>query len=82
MTVEAIKDAIAGLPEDERCSLALWLNATGYDAWDRKIVADFSSGGRGQTLLDRVRREIAEGRSVPLASGMAEARASMPLPPE
>jgi hypothetical protein len=31
MTVEAIKAAIAELPENERHSLALWLNELDYD---------------------------------------------------
>jgi hypothetical protein len=65
MTVEAIKEAIARLPECERHSLAAWLNSLDYDRWDRQMAADFSPGGRGTALVESVRREIAEGKAAP-----------------
>ena len=65
MTVEAIKEGIALLPEYERHSLAAWLNELDYDDWDRQMVADFSPGGRGMALAGQVRRDIAEGKAVP-----------------
>ena len=46
MTVEAIKDAITKLPDEDRRSLAAWLNDLEYDEWDRQMVADFTPGGR------------------------------------
>jgi hypothetical protein len=58
MTVEAIKEVIAGLPEEERHSLAVWLNELDYDDWDKQMVKDFSSGGRGAHLVERIDREI------------------------
>lgn len=64
MTVEAIKDAIAGLAEDDRHSLAVWLNDFDYDAWDRQMVEDFAPGGCGTALAERVKRQIAELRRV------------------
>ena len=72
MTVEAIKDAIAGLPAEERHSLAAWLNELEYDAWDREMVKDFSPGGRGAALAERVKRQIAEGKARPMEEGFAE----------
>ena len=72
MTVEAIKDAIAGLPEDDRHSLAAWLNDLDYDGWDRQMVKDFSPGGRGMAWAERVKREIAEGQARPMEEGFAE----------
>jgi len=66
MTVEAIKAAIAELPEDERHSLALWLSELDYDDWDKEMVKDFSPGGRGYHLVDRVKRDIAEGKARPM----------------
>ena len=75
MAVEAIKEAITGLPEDERHSLAVWLNELEYDAWDRQMVRDFSPGGRGVALLEKVKREIAEGRAIPFDEGLAHAGA-------
>jgi len=55
MTLEAIKAAIAELPETERASLASWLVRLDSEAWDRQIDADFSEGGAGTPQLDRNR---------------------------
>jgi hypothetical protein len=78
MTVEAIKEAIAGLPDTDRCALAVWLNELDYDDWDKQMVWDFSHGGRGGALVERVRREIAEGKSVPFGEGAAQQRRREP----
>ena len=67
MTVEALKEAIAQLPQDERHSLAVWLIELDYDEWDKKIVEDFSPGGRGMAWAENVKRQIAEGKARPLA---------------
>jgi len=72
MTVDAIKDAIAGLPEEDRHSLAAWLNELDYDAWDRQMVKDFTSGGRGAAWAERVKRQIDEGKASPMDQGFAE----------
>jgi hypothetical protein len=61
-SVESIKDAIAKLPEQEKVSLAAWLNMITTDDWDRQMQRDFSPGGRGTKFLEQVKREIAEGR--------------------
>ena len=74
MTVESIKEAIAELPEDERHSLAVWLNEMDYDAWDKEMVKDFSPGGRGMVWVERVKDEIAAGRAIPFNEGLAEAK--------
>ena len=71
MTVEAIKEAIAGLPEAERHSLAVWLNELDYDAWDKEMVADFSPDGRGYRLLEKAKRDIAEGKARPMKEDFA-----------
>lgn len=75
MTIEAIKDAITALPQEERHSLASWLNQLEYDAWDKQMVEDFSAGGRGMALAEKVKREIAEGTTTPLREGRVRARA-------
>ena len=72
MTVETIKEAITGLPEDDRHSLAAWLNDLDYDTWDKQMAKDFSPGGRGMALAERVKRQIAEGRDRPMEEGFAE----------
>jgi hypothetical protein len=72
MNVEAIKEAIAGLPEDDKLSLASWLNQQTMDEWDRQMERDFSPGGRGMSFLEQVEREIAEGKTRPMEEGFAE----------
>ena len=72
MNVEAIKEAIAGLPEDDKLSLASWLNQQTMDEWDRQMEKDFSPGGRGMSFLEQVEREIAAVKSRPIEEGFAE----------
>ena len=74
MTVEALKKAIAELPENERHSLAAWLMEFEFDAWDKQMVKDFSPGGRGVELAERVKRDIAAGKARPFEEGRAEAK--------
>jgi hypothetical protein len=71
MSVDAIKEAIAALPLEERHALASWLNELEYDAWDKQMVRDFSSGGRGMAFVEKVKREIAESKTAPLQAGRA-----------
>ena len=75
MTVEALKEAIAELPENERHSLAAWLMALEFDEWDKQMVKDFSLGGRGTALAESVKRDIAAGKARPFEEGLAEAKA-------
>ena len=79
MTVEAIKEAITGLHADERQSLAFWLNELEYDAWDRQMVEDFSPGGRGEAFVEKVKREVADGRAMPFDVGSEQAGAGRNL---
>ena len=69
--MEAIKEAIAGLPEEERHALAVWLNELDYDEWDKEMVKDFSPDGRGCHLVEKVKRDIAEGKAQPIDEGFA-----------
>jgi hypothetical protein len=66
MTVEAIKEAIASLSEQERASLAAWMIEQGYDEWDLQMAQDFSPGGRGHQIVDQVNRDIDQGKFTPL----------------
>jgi hypothetical protein len=75
MTVEAIKEAISALPEQDRHSLASWLNELEYDDWDNEMAKDFLPGGRGAAVVERVKREIAAGEAKPFGEGLTEARA-------
>ena len=66
MAVDAIKEAIAGLPESERARLAAWLIEREYDDWDRQMAKDFSPGGRGHHLVEKVQQQIAAGEFTPM----------------
>ena len=82
MTVEAIKNAISDLPPEDRHSLASWLNELEYDAWDKQMVNDFSPGGRGMALLEKVKREISEGKTLSFQEGRALAKAQRERSPQ
>jgi len=66
MTLEAIKHAISELPEQEKTSLAAWLNEQDAKTWDKQIEDDFSEGGAGARLLEQWDAEIEAGGSIPL----------------
>ena len=76
MTLEAIKAAIAELPETERASLAAWLIRKDAEDWDKQIEADFSEGGAGTPLLERWDTEIKAGDAVPLEEFLSQPEAS------
>jgi predicted alpha/beta hydrolase family esterase len=69
MTVEAIKAAIGQLTEPERPELADWFEQLEEDAWDAEMERDFSAGGRGQHLVEKVNQEIGQGKFTPLDKG-------------
>lgn len=66
MTLNAIKSAIEGLPEDEQQTLLDWLLALDRERWDKEISGDFSPGGRGMKMLDKVDAAIDRGDFKPL----------------
>jgi len=74
MTVEAIKDAIQHLPEDERTSLVAWLNEMEYDDWDKQMAKDFSPGGRGAEWARQLKQEAAQAENVPIKEGFRRRR--------
>ena len=74
MTVEAIKEAIAELPSDEKTSLAAWLLKQDMEEWDKQIEDDFSPGGRGMALLEEAEADIREGRVKPMDEFLAEGK--------
>jgi hypothetical protein len=64
--VEHIVEQVKALPEDEREEFLSWLTDFELgqsDAWDKEIARDSQPGGRLRELLDRVREDIAEGRT-------------------
>jgi hypothetical protein len=74
MTVDAIKDAIAHLPEQERKQLADWFEEMEEQAWDRQMEQDLAPGGRGAHLLDKIDRQIDAGNFTSLEEGLRQRR--------
>jgi len=67
--VKKIAEQVMALPQDEREEFLAWLadfEAGQSDDWDKEISLDAQPGGRLETVLDRVRKDIAEGRTKPL----------------
>ena len=69
MTLEALKQAIAELPEEEKTALATWLNEQEMDEWDRQMQKDFSPGGRGVRVVEKVKADIRAGKFRPMDEG-------------
>lgn len=69
MTIEAIKEAINKLPDDDKVTLAAWLNLQNADDWDREMQRDFSPGGRGQHLVAKVKADVRDGKFRPMSQG-------------
>lgn len=65
MTVDAIKEAIAQLPEADRRNLADWFEEQVQHAWDLDMERDLS-GKRGDDLFEEVNRQIDSGQFVPM----------------
>ncbi len=67
--VEKIAEQVKALPEKELDEFLSWLadyEAGHADEWDKEMARDSEPGGRLQGVLDRVRKDIAEGRTKPL----------------
>jgi len=72
MTIEAIKQAISGLPEQDRTLLVTWLLQQDAKAWDKQIEQDFSEQGVAAAMLETWGAEIKAGKSVPLEEFLAQ----------
>jgi hypothetical protein len=70
MTVQAIKAAIEQLSEPERRELSEWFAQLEEQVWDAEMERDFTPGGRGHHLVERINREIDEGKFTPLGKGL------------
>ena len=67
MTIEAIKAAIQELSQPDRQDLANWFEEQN---WDAEMEYDFSPGGRGYDLVQRINNEIDKGNFSPLEKGL------------
>jgi hypothetical protein len=65
MSIEQLETAIANLPPDEFARLASWFAEFEAKPWDRQIEED-ERAGRLDHVIQRVRDDIASGRSKPL----------------
>jgi hypothetical protein len=74
--LDAIKQAISGLPERDKASLAAWLNQQEDEAWDKQLEADFSEGEAGAALLETWDAEIKAGGSMSREGFLAPEEAS------
>ncbi len=61
-TKEQIQEAILSLPGNDRASLLKWLVDMDRAVWGDEIERDFSEGGAGTALLDRVKKDFVAGR--------------------
>lgn len=69
ISVQKIAEQIKALPAKELDEFLSWLAdyELGYaDPWDAQIARDSQPGGRLESVLSRVRTDIAEGRTKPL----------------
>jgi len=67
--VKKIAEQVMALPQDEREEFLSWLvdfEADHIDDWDKEIARDAQPGGRLEGVRERVREDIAEGRTKPL----------------
>ena len=69
MNLTEIQHAIEALPSEQQASLAVWLSERDRLQWDLELDQDFSPGGAGMALLDRVRAQVGRGESKPMAEG-------------
>jgi hypothetical protein len=58
MTVEAIKEEISHLSDEERKQLFDWIEELEEHDWDKQIERDFAPGGRGAHVVERIDCEI------------------------
>lgn len=66
MTLDAIKAAIEQLPKAEQHQLLNWLDEREQQAWDAEMERDFAPGGRGASLVDKVKEDIRAGKFKPI----------------
>ena len=79
MTVETIENAFAELSVVERGEVMHWIEEFQERDFDQKIERDFALGGSGQSLLDELKREIAEGKTKPTEEACREQRYLRPI---
>jgi hypothetical protein len=69
MGLPEIQHEIEMLSSEQQLALLDWLAERDRRQWDVQIERDFSPGGVGMDLLDRVKAEILRGESAPMRKG-------------
>jgi hypothetical protein len=67
-----IQHVIEELPPEDQAALAAWIVDRDLAGWDEEIERDFSPGGAGMELLDKVKKQVRDGLSRPLSEGPPE----------
>ncbi len=67
MNLARIQEIIEEMPVEEQTALAAWIVDRDRARWDEEIEADFSQGGAGMELLDKVKKQVSEGLSRPFS---------------
>jgi hypothetical protein len=62
MDLAQIQHVIEELPADDQTVLAAWIVDRDLDRWDKEIEEDFSPGGAGMELLDKVKQRVSHPR--------------------
>ena len=69
MDLTQIQHAIETLSPEQQAALLDWLAERDRRYWDAQIERDFSSGGAGMDILDRVKTQVRRGESGPMGKG-------------
>lgn len=74
--VQKIAEQVIALPQKEKDEFLACLadfEANQMDDWDQEIARDALPGGRLEGVLERVRKDIAQGRIKPLDEALENA---------
>ena len=69
MNLAQIQHVIEELPVEDQTALAAWIVNRERARWDEEIEQDFSPGGAGMDLLDKVKQRVRQGLSRPHSEG-------------
>ena len=70
MDLVEIRHAIETLSPEQQLALLDWLAERDRSQWDGQIERDFSPGGTGMDLLDRVKAQVRRGESEPMDNNL------------
>ena len=65
MDLAEIQHAIEALPKDQQAVLAAWLSERRQTDWEAEIEHDFSPGGAGVALLEKMKADARAGKFHP-----------------